>query len=376
MIRLDKSSLDKFRHENTLLKEFHTEGIKVYRALESPKTIDELSMETGLSVDRLQEIVDFMLANDMIREKTQEPTSRESPEDTFFTDSYAEDEHSSLEEYDVSVPATEEKSEIDSILSDSEKKIKERFGDKGLRVFSLIDGVRNANDIMREANVSEGELMEILNFLESEGIITLEQQDQRWDSIHDSFSDDASMPPLTAEPLEELDISKEGDLVDLGGDLIPIDLPFRTSPSALKVFPVLMELSIKYGKEIVDLYNSIDGFKDVVHLALERNLTLPKINELLAELGRRNLVLFRTLTRKEVKARYGDDGYIIYKKYGIEGVFLYELIGQTDNLNEMVNRSGLDPKRTVEIFIFIHKILGIDIPISKKILYKQLGISD
>ncbi len=53
---------------------------------------------------------------------------------------------------------------------------------------------------------------------------------------------------------------------------------------------------------------------------------------------------------------------------------LYELIGKEMNIKQMGNMVSKDKEKVVEIFQFIHKVLGIDLPIDKEVLRKQLGI--
>ncbi|MCX8167229.1 MAG: hypothetical protein N3E37_05270 [Candidatus Micrarchaeota archaeon] len=347
--KIEKSAVERFKNENDLLKKFGSDGLKVYRSIEENSYITDIIKKADLDETKVFDILEYMESKGMIVVTNQNQNYEDNEID--------EDEY----------------------LSETERKIKDNFGEIGLRVYSLIDGVRTAQEIMEEANVTEAELMEILSFLEREKIISLDQP------VEDKTQKTATQASKTnialkeevktkAPPLEELDTHEDEILDSDNSDIIPIDLPFKSTADSFKIYPTVGKLALKYGKKISDLYASIDGYKDIITLALEHNLTLPQINSMLAELGKSGLVLFRQLTRKEIKARYGEEGLIIYKLYGVEGVFVYELIGKVDNLRTMLNMSGLEPKRLVDIFVFTHKVLGIEIPVSKKILYKQLGI--
>ena len=357
VIKIERSALERFRNENSLIKEFNgNDGIKVYRALDSNKKMSELLYETGLEEQRLREIIDFMDRNGMITLDVSEEDAK-----AVETQNY------------------------ENVLTPTEKKIFDKYGERGLRTYSLIDGVRTANEIMEEANVTESELMEILHFLEKEGIITLDQQDQRSNGAGSSGSSASSEsdyhPPeihdeSSAQPLDEHDFDNEDNVIDSGGDIIPIDLPFKGGSSGLNSFIELLKLRINKGSAPGKVHKAINGFLDVAQLCVALNMSLPELNNCLADLGKAKLILFRPLTRKEIKSRYGDDGLTIYRRYGVDGIVLYEYIGKIDDLRTMVMVSGIEPRLVVDIFIFIHKVLGIDIPVSRKLLYRQLGISE
>ena len=52
---------------------------------------------------------------------------------------------------------------------------------------------------------------------------------------------------------------------------------------------------------------------------------------------------------------------------------LYQLIGKNIDLREMALRTSKDNKRVVEIFLFIHRLLGIDLPIDEEVLLQRLS---
>ncbi|MEM3373222.1 MAG: hypothetical protein QXF76_03335 [Candidatus Anstonellales archaeon] len=357
MNKIERSAVERFKNENDLLKKFGADGLKVYRAIDENTSVSKVIETSGIEESKIFEILEYMEKKGMLL-----VTNPEYDKDSTFVN---------------------REFEKDDYLSETEKKIKDNYGEIGLRVYSLIDGVRTAQEIMEEANVTEAELMEILSFLEKEGIISFDQQDdKKSETKTDTKLENNKLHELkeevknTAQPLEELDTHEDELLDSDNADIIPIDLPFKATSDSLKIYPTIAKLALTYGKKISDLYNMIDGYKDIINLAIELNLTLPQINQMLAELGKNKLVLFRQLTRKEIKVRYGEEGLIIYKLYGVEGVFIYELIGKVDNLKTMLTMSGLEPKRLVDIFLFTHKVLGIEIPVSKKVLYKQLGIEN
>src|SRR3989338_10851587 len=51
------------------------------------------------------------------------------------------------------------------------KRLKDKFGSVGPKVYDLIDGVTTTDQIMKETGVTEKRLVEILNSLEEHGLI-------------------------------------------------------------------------------------------------------------------------------------------------------------------------------------------------------------
>lgn len=60
-----------------------------------------------------------------------------------------------------------------------ERIIRERYGELGVRVYMLIDGQRNTEQIMRATGIQEPKLMEILDFMEVHRIINMGHPQQR-----------------------------------------------------------------------------------------------------------------------------------------------------------------------------------------------------
>ncbi|HNT61123.1 MAG TPA: hypothetical protein PKJ97_04050, partial [Candidatus Bilamarchaeaceae archaeon] len=103
-------------------------------------------------------------------------------------------------------------------------------------------------------------------------------------------------------------------------------------------------------------------------------IPLHKLYEMLKFLQGMNAVALKPEPREDIRKRYGEDGYSVYKKYGREGVMLYQLIGKEMSLKEMAALTTTDPNRIIEMFMFIHKLLGIELPIDEDVLRERLGI--
>jgi len=54
-----------------------------------------------------------------------------------------------------------------------EKIIAAKFGDPGLCVYKLVDGTTTTNEIMHKTGLAEQKIIEILGYMDEQGIITL-----------------------------------------------------------------------------------------------------------------------------------------------------------------------------------------------------------
>ena len=111
-----------------------------------------------------------------------------------------------------------------------------------------------------------------------------------------------------------------------------------------------------------------------VDLSLATGLSFFDIDAILAYFGKKGFVNFRQLAREEIKKKYGEDGFAIYKRFGREGLLLYEMIGKEASLKDIIIKSRVDPERAIDIFMFIHKVLGLDVPLDRDLIYRQIGL--
>jgi hypothetical protein len=50
------------------------------------------------------------------------------------------------------------------------------------------------------------------------------------------------------------------------------------------------------------------------------------------------------------------------------------MIGKEASLRDIILKSKMDPDRAIDIFAFIHKVLGLDIPLDRDLIYRQIGL--
>lgn len=294
----------------------------------------------------------------------------------------------------------EEEKPEEEFLTPSEKAIKEKYGETGLMVYSFIDGQRTAEQIMREAGVTEAQLIEMLDFMEKKGIIRLEHPERKRAPTPPPRAPPPRMappvagpkPPLGAPPrpgmppaaqapksmfapMVEEQPTLVGPISEKELASISLDIPVKTTKGNILLdVQAKAQVMIKFGRDYSRAYEMIDGTKDVVDISLALKLPLYRIYDMLTVLQGMKAVMLKSAARDDIRKKYGEDGYSVYKKYGREGVLLYQLIGKEMSLKEMAALITTEPSKVIEMFMFIHKLLGIELPIDEDILRERLGI--
>jgi DNA-binding HxlR family transcriptional regulator len=293
----------------------------------------------------------------------------------------AEEEEAPIEEEpeeEISAIAEEEAYEEESELSPVEKIISDKYGDIGLQVYSLIDGQRTAEEIMRDTGLSEQKLVEILDFMDEQGIIKLD---------YPRGGAEAKRPPASAPPVTERPsatkrkeeafvpmLEEEKKLEEARGVSSPVSLPIKAPLDIVKTVQMKAKMMLKFGDKGSKILELMDGKNDIIDMALKLDMPLYNVSDIISYMLERGMAMVKPLTRSDVRKKYGDDGYSVYKKYGKEGLMLYELIGKELTIKQMADKITKDRAQVVDMFIFIHQVLGIELPIDKKVLAKELGL--
>ncbi|NYZ60491.1 hypothetical protein H0O01_02225 [Candidatus Micrarchaeota archaeon] len=285
-------------------------------------------------------------------------------------------------------------------LTPSEKAIKDRYGEVGLKVYGFIDGQRTAEQIMRETGVTEAQLIEMLDFMEKKGIIRLEHPERRRAPPPPPRAAAPMAPPGAAPPGMAPPIGPQlrppagavqapktmfspmvEEKPELGAQIsdkelasVSLDIPTKTTKDIIAEIRAKAQVMLKFGKDYVKAFELMDGKRDVVDLTLQLKLPLYKIYDVLKFLQELKVIMLKPSAREDIRRKYGEDGYSVYKKYGREGVLLYQLIGKEMSLKEMAALTTLEPSKVIDMFLFIHKLLGIELPIDEEVLRERLGI--
>lgn len=420
--------IDRFKNQGKVLERFGEAGISVYEAVVEGLNPQAIAQRLGVQIEKILEILSFMEGEGMLEAQggSEVPAQPQKvwagragagkPEGDAgtgggSTGGFGADEgESGIPSDSDAMPADggerikprqefgreakeEEISVIPAGLSSLEKLIYEKYGPVGIKVYNLIDGEKTAEEILNETHISEVKLVEILEFMDEHGIIKLEKPEEKkaddapsapvekFKPILEEETDPAAAakaqkdsikppsPPLKKEKTEHPPSDVEEMI-----DIIPIDVPAHAPLSIAQKAELAGLLPLKFGRRGMDMFRLVDGKNDFVEIALQLHCSLFEIDDVLGFFGKKNFVSFAQLPREDIRKKYGDDGFSIYKKYGRDGVYLYELIGKEKSLRDIILLSKIEPKRAVEIFVFIHQVLGLDVPFDKDMIYRQLGI--
>lgn len=274
-------------------------------------------------------------------------------------------------------------------LSPVEKIISDKYGDIGLQVYSLIDGQRTAEEIMRDTGLTEPKLVEILDFMDEQGIIKLDYPKGGGAAAPPppppgvGFAGPqmmgAVMPPqaqMGAKGGEGFNPMIEGDesLDEARGVSSPVEVPIKAPMDIVKSVQTKAKIMLKYGDKGSKLMEQLDGKNDVIDISLKLDIPLYTVTAMLTFMMENGMVILKPMSRADVRKKYGDDGYAVYKKFGKEGMMLYELIGKELTIKQMADKITTEKAKIIDMFIFIHKVLGIELPIDRDVLSKQLGL--
>ncbi len=253
----------------------------------------------------------------------------------------------------------ETKNGDESEFNSVEKTITEKYGELGFKVYSLIDGQKTAEEIMSETGINEAKLIEMLEFMEKQGIIKLEHPETKVAAKTETSMD--KFAPLS-----------DNTLTTSLKEICPVELPTKVKINILTEIQLKANIALKFGENGSKIINAIDGKTTDIDLSIKFKIPLYEVRNLLLFLALNKMITIQQLDRNEVSKKYGEDCFVIYKKYGREGVLLYELIGKDLGIKQIFQLITKEKEKFTEIFIFVHKVLGIDLPIDRDVIYSQL----
>ncbi|MFH1094908.1 MAG: hypothetical protein V1728_01705 [Candidatus Micrarchaeota archaeon] len=385
--KAEPSPLDGFKNKNRLLKSFGPAAIRAYEAMDGKRSARQVQTNCGLGESEFSQFMEFMLQNGPMVSRSGIISSAPRPR------------AGGADPLDAPSPS----------LSPLEKIIFDKYGSVGVKVYALIDGEKTAEDILNETGLSESKLVEILEFMNEQGIIKLERPAGKTPPPYGAAPGRPGTPPASRPPLgssssgdyrpgarsapslspDSSSSRSSGDNVGfkpmvesetpesqsdvISPDAVPVDVPVMPGKANFWQKARMRGLmSLKFGQRGDELLTHLDGEKDFVELSAETGLTFKDLDIMLGELGRAGMLSFKRLTRAEIRHRYGDDGLAIFKRYGRDGLLIYDLIGKVSSLKEIAKRTRLEAHRAVEIIIFVHQVLGLELPLDKEMIYRYL----
>jgi|GEM_PF-2535716 len=421
---LEKKPCDavgRYRLEKELADRYGAEAVKVYLLIDGKTSAEEIKKKIGMSEERLLDIINYLGEKGALKEEVQKPPQPvevkevpppKEPSVSLVTTEEVKEKSSALEAMMVKeaekpaeapeqpkvepkpVELPEKKEEPVQIpqripRTPLEKKLYERFGEAGLNVYSLIDESKTPRDILNQTKMSEEELVKILEFMNAEGIIRLEKPKEAMEKpivkSPPAPVEKKEIPVEPPKPVEKKEIPIEKPkpieqpkptplVAPVTFDRNEIYIPTLTGVNLLTKLKTETDILRSYGNEGVKAFSLMNGKRTNVRIVKEIKIHPAHLDSLISSLAEKGLVKLKQLTPQEIKELYGEEGLVIYNKYKRDGILLYELIDKKATLKDIVKVSGIEPKLAVEIFAFIHKALGLEIPLDKELLYRQLGV--
>lgn len=335
-----------------------------------PEPEEELELEKEPEEAPVEEIEPIGAAEEPVEEETEEPPPEEPEEKPPEEELEPEEETIGFEETEE----VEEKTE----LSPVEKIISDKYGDLGLRVYALIDGQRTAEEIMKDTGLTEAKLVEILDFMDEQGIIKLDYPKgggKTAPPVGPTAATARAPPPQAKGEMGFVPmIEGEESLEEARGIASPLETPVKSPLDIVKSVQLKAKIMLKLGDKGSRVLEHIDGKNDIIDIALKLDMPLYEVSRILNFMFENGMVMMKRMGRSDVHRKYGDDGYSVYKKYGKEGLMLYELIGKELTIKQMADKITKERAQIIDMFIFIHKVLGIELPIDRDVLARQLEI--
>jgi len=344
------SPAQKFRVESILSEKFGREGMRVYFVLDGSRSIKQVIAETGITEPSLLRILEFLSTNNvlnirqsmLVEDMATAPTETTAPE---------------IASADAGV--------IPLLRSESEKRVYDKFGTKGVAAFRLVGTASNPDEISTKTGITGEELASLLDFLYAEGLIGLETPvESAPEETHEEKAEKSKA--LVTEVIEKSEAE-----APKAQTALPITVPEKTPLGALERLNLDADLFARYGTKGVKLFEAIDGFRPSTRLCREADTNFSFADPILAYLESKNAITQKVPTEDELRDVYGDEGVAINDVYGREGLLLYELIDRRAVIKEVILKSGIPPQKGVEIYGFIHKVLGIELPFDSSQIMKQ-----
>jgi len=397
--------IQRFRFESLLTEKHGRDGLRVYFMVNGTNTVRQILAQTGLDDRKMIEIIKLMAENGLLKielsllvdapaaQKAAAPAAPKyaapPAEAAPAAPKYSTPPSSAPASSTSAPPAVGARAPMPSLRSPIERKMYEKFGTKGVDAYRLMDTVGTPEEILKKMPITEEELIAILEFMQAEGIVELETPEAKQAAKPVPKKAEAVAPSAPAVlgtgaptvPKQEAAPRYETQYAPAKPAeapkpvvKLPVRQPRRKSIGLFGKLKLEAELLRMFGQKGVHLFSLIDGDKADIELSKETRYPLSLIDRILEMLAKEGWIELHELNNEEVREHYGEEGIEIGKEYGRDGVFIYELIDKKASVKDIIVFSEIDPRRGVEIFGYIHKILGIDIPMDRVALYKQLGV--
>jgi len=389
------STVDKFKIKSTILKDYGPNALRIFNSIDGTKTLAEIRNLLDIPQEEFYKFVDTLYKLGFIylpgqenfstepKEKSsdvqesQQSIAKESKEKQPSSMQSLQPTDSSRESLKPSSsPQPPETGTEEDYLTVAEKEIFKKYGDIGLKVYSMVDGYKSAQEIMDEIGINETLFIEILEFMQQKGFITLESKEKTPDSGNKKIESEQAKKhgilPSGISPMHDKD-STPPVVTDQNLKLIFVPSLKKLSPFDYAKLKFI--LSIKFKLDADNFISLLDGSNDLIDLFLQTEMPLKNIEDILDALKKENFINLEPLTRIQIEKKYGSIGLAAYKKYGLYGTLIYSLIGKSSSLLEMVKKTKIEPKKAADILLFLSNILGLDLKVDKETILSVLSSS-
>jgi len=373
---------EKYRKQKEIFEKFGPEGMKLYSMFTFETTIENAIQMTKMDEEKARKIIEYLINEDLIEtsfngveskkrlEKVEDEEEESVDLEEEINEEEIEDENynfTNIKIYNEEEVEEEEEQEVETKTQVYERKLRDEFGDKGVKIYRLIDGRKNAEQIMKEVGVDEDTIIKVFEFMEKEGMIKLEHPSSSKPSEEEE-KENKEQTKKKMEPISDMSTSSTKKIII--DDRIPIDVPIIKKMSLPDKMALEAKLLARFGAKSLRINTKMNDEKDVVGLAIEMAISLDDLDEILYSISNAGGCTFATLSNEDIKRRYGDEAFELYELFGRDGIMLYELIGKM-NIMEIIKFTKIEPRKAASIIYKANLLLGID-DIDEETIYKSI----
>ncbi|MCX8205879.1 MAG: hypothetical protein N3H30_01485 [Candidatus Micrarchaeota archaeon] len=410
-------SLARFRHQKLLFKSFSSAGIKVYELLhKKPATVPEVSAALGIEPKRVQEIFDFMLANQIAtnlragappaRKEAVPPKPQEAPVSPPENVAPPELKPPKKEEK-LPAPAPEAPAlpEVDpstdykiaeAPLADKykmQKDVLDRFGGDGLRVYSILTVHASVGRAAELAGLPVERVNDIMRYMLQAKYITPYVPEPRKEEI---AAKEGAVAPISAvekrlpaeeeweiKPHVEEETPKEEVKAALKRPEEKMPAKPRPAPTAeeeeirphveelpekeVRPLPEKEEGPIEIGEEEEEK-ETIEAQKEEEEKVEEKETIEAQEEE--EEEKETIEVQEEEEEEEEEEGRLSEFEELIRQEFGEKGVEAYRLIDGKRTAEQIMNEAGVDEELIIKLFEFLEAkgVIRLERPKQHKVL--------
>lgn len=370
---------EKYKKQKEIFEKFGPEGMKLYSMFTFETTIENAIQMTKIDESKGKDIVKYLIDEELIETSGEILTKKKKKEIIEEEEEEIQEEEEEVSEEDENYNFTnikiysdeEEKEEAPPIETKTEiyeRKLREEFGEKGVKIYRLIDGRKNAEQIMKEVGVNEDTIIKVFEFMEKEGMIKLEHPGSKSEPSEEEVRKDREETRKKMEPISDISTSATRKIII--DDKIPIDVPIMKKMSLPDKMSLEAKLLARFGSKSLRINTKMNDERDVVSLAIEMGISLDELDEILYSISNAGGCTFATLSSEDIKKRYGDEAFELYEEFGRDGIMLYELIGKM-NIIDIIKFTKMDALKASKIIYKTNLLLGID-DIDEETIYNSI----